>query len=283
MWKRLWLAGIYPIVSRDIIDIAEDHLRNCLAGTQKRPFVAGICGAQGSGKSSLVSELAQRLSAEGMRVAAFSLDDLYLTRSERLEKARVVHPLFAVRGVPGTHDVALGLELLHAFSREGAVAIPAFDKLIDDRVPRDHWRKLRTPVDTVLFEGWCVGAVPETEHALRSPINALETIEDASGKWRRMVNFALGNAYQELFAWLDTLILLKAPSFDVVATWRAEQEATLRDRLERTGQSAGLMEEEAIRRFVSYYERLTKHILTEMTRRAALTIPLDERRRPHAG
>ena len=46
-----------------------------------------------------------------------SLDDLYLPKAERLRLARDVHPLLATRGVPGTHDVALGVECSRASAR----------------------------------------------------------------------------------------------------------------------------------------------------------------------
>jgi len=240
----------------------------------------GICGSQGSGKSWLVSALAERLSKAGLNTCAVSLDDLYLTRAERAELARTVHPLLAVRGVPGTHDVGLGLGLFEALRREGSTAIPAFDKAIDDRAPRSTWKDVNTPVDVVLFEGWCVGALPQAEEALAAPLNQLEAREDADGLWRRYANAALAGAYRDLFARIDTLVLLEAPGFDVVARWRTEQEESLRLALLRDGRpTQGLMDAHAIQRFVSHYERLTRHILTEMPCRADLVIPLDEQRR----
>ena len=79
------------------------------------------------------------------------------------------------------------------------------------------------------------------------------------------------------------LVLLAAPSFDVVAGWRMEQEATSRRNLEARGESTdGLMSEADITRFVLFYERLTKHILKEMPNRADLVVRLDGLRRPIA-
>lgn len=266
-------------MSRDTEDITLAHLNARLASCAGRPFVAGICGAQGSGKSWLVAGLAERLRAEELRVCVISLDDLYLTRAQRAELARTVHPLFAVRGVPGTHDVALGIELIEALGKQGEVAIPAFDKAQDDRVAPAEWPRTATPVDIILFEGWCVGAIPQPEGALAVPVNGLEASEDPDGSWRAAVNAALGGPYRDLFARLDTLILLKAPSFDVVARWRGEQEATLRAELTNACRStAGLMDAPAIHRFISHYERLTRHILEEMPNRADLVIELDESR-----
>ena len=48
----------------------------------------------------------------GLRAAILSLDDIYLSGADRLQRANTIHPLLATRGVPGTHDVGLGLQLL---------------------------------------------------------------------------------------------------------------------------------------------------------------------------
>ncbi len=79
---------------------------------QSKSLVVGINGAQGSGKSTL-SELIKIILSEeyGLSVVVISIDDLYKTRSERQQMANDVHPLFATRGVPGTHDVELGINL----------------------------------------------------------------------------------------------------------------------------------------------------------------------------
>ena len=57
-----------------------------------RPVIAGLCGPQGSGKSTTAGRLVQRLEASGYRVASLSLDDFYLTHAERGQLARDVHP-----------------------------------------------------------------------------------------------------------------------------------------------------------------------------------------------
>ena len=55
--------------------------------------VFAITGLQGSGKSTLAGALAEDLAGRGMTCAVLSLDDLYLTRTERERLAREVHPL----------------------------------------------------------------------------------------------------------------------------------------------------------------------------------------------
>jgi D-glycerate 3-kinase len=81
----------------------------------------------------------------------------------------------------------LGLELLNQLSTQEPihkVAIPVFDKAVDDRTPEEKWRNAITPIDLILFEGWCVGARPQKEPLLASPINALEAKEDPDITWQ---------------------------------------------------------------------------------------------------
>jgi D-glycerate 3-kinase len=233
------------------------------------PLVVGLCGPQGSGKSTAALDTAHRLEERGLSSAILSLDDLYLRRSERLELAERVHPLLATRGPPGTHDVGLGLRTLDALAGRGAVRLPRFDKAADDRAPEQTWPTIEAPVDCVLFEGWCVGARPQPQAALTAPINALEAEADADGRWRRFVNQALGGDYQVLFGRIDLLIELRAPSFEQVLAWRNEQEAPLR----RTG-GPGVMDEAQLARFIQHYERLTRWIDQEMPARADMVMDL---------
>lgn len=240
------------------------------------PCIIGLCGAQGSGKSTLANALRRALVAGGVSAATLSLDDLYLTKAERHAMARKVHPLFATRGVPGTHDIALGEHVLAELDLGEPIRLPQFDKAADDRMPESAWPLIEPPLDVLIFEGWCVGAQPEDANALASPINDLEADEDRDGIWRRAVNDALAGGYQRLFARLDRLILLAAPSFEIVPRWRREQEMALR----RTRPEGGaIMDSKALDRFVQHYERITRHILLEMPTRADLVLRLDDNRR----
>lgn len=241
-------------------------------------FLIGVCGAQGSGKSTLAAVLGRLLELRGLRVANLSLDDLYLTHSERAALGARVHPLLATRGVPGTHDVALGLRLLADLRRPGKHVLPTFDKAVDDR---GEGRVFEGPADVVLFEGWCVGALPQPASDLTAPINALERERDPDGIWRGYVNEALAGEYQALFGQMDRLVLLRAPSFEAVLGWRLEQERKLRDRLAREGRSIDrAMSDEQVAAFIQHYERLTRWILTEMPGRADVVVRLYESRRP---
>ncbi|WP_010185658.1 kinase [Sphingomonas sp. PAMC 26605] len=242
-----------------------------LAQPRRVPLVLGLCGAQGSGKSTVASALATRFAD----TVVLSLDDLYHTRRERARLAADVHPLFATRGVPGTHDVALGLDTFARLDAGQAVALPRFDKATDDRVDSALWRPAPVPTRLVIFEGWCVGARPQDASALREPVNTLERERDPLGVWRRYADAALAGAYQRLFARIDLLALLRAPSWERVLAWRLEQEQALR----RSGaHGVGVMSDREVRAFVSHYERLTRHILATMPAYADLVLQLDDDR-----
>ncbi|MEJ2817234.1 kinase [Caulobacter sp. CCG-8] len=242
-------------------------------------FVVGICGPQGSGKSTTVRVVAALLEARGLKTATLSLDDLYLPLADREALARDVHPLLRTRGVPGTHDVALGLAVLDGLAGEGGTALPRFDKAADDRAPVETWPVVEGPVDVVLLEGWCVGARPEPSEALAAPVNALERERDPDATWRAHVNAALAGPYRALFGRLDLLVLFTAPDFATVLAWRREQEAKLRARLAETGQAGRAMSDDEVAVFVQHYERLTRHIAREMPPRADIVIALDADRR----
>jgi D-glycerate 3-kinase len=245
-------------------------------------ITVGLCGSQGSGKSTMASVLKALLDAQGLPTAVLSIDDLYLTHQERLELGLRVHPLFRTRGVPGTHDVQLGVATIDRLRRQrGPVAAPAFDKERDDRRPMAAWPVLTAPVAVVILEGWCVGARPQEPALLAEPINALERDEDAAGIWRNHVNGSLAGAYRALFGPLELQVLLKAPSFDVVYSWRLEQEHKLRERIRRAGgELSRIMDDAAVARFIMHYERITRQILAEMPGRADVVLELDAARAP---
>lgn len=245
-------------------------------------LVLGVNGAQGSGKTTFchfAELILERVF--GLRTRGFSIDDLYLPKAERERLAREIHPLLRTRGVPGTHDVPLGLELLDRLSEDNAgrpIPLPSFDKSIDDRRPEADWQAVEGPVDVVVFEGWCVGIGPEPEDALDAPINRLEAEEDPHGTWRRWVNQRLATDYTELYARLHHLVFLQVPGFEQVREWRRLQEAKL---ARRHPGAPGLMDDDALDRFLQHYERLTRHALRTLPTTADAVCALDEDHRLH--
>lgn len=233
--------------------------------------IIGVNGAQGAGKTTFGTLLKVVLEkALGLKVVQFSIDDIYLSHAEREKLAEEVHPLLATRGVPGTHDVKLGEDTLDALCKAGAkdiTLIPRFNKAMDDPYPRSEWEQFMGRPDVIIFDGWFMGAVEQKETDLLTPVNALEREEDPYCVWRRYVNSQLKDNYKSLFNRLDLLVMLKVPSFDKVYEWRALQEEKLR--IKTQGQkNLRVMSDEELNRFISHYERLTRHILSEMPSRA---------------
>jgi D-glycerate 3-kinase len=231
------------------------------------PVLVGLAGAQGSGKSTMALRLVDQLRERGLRTAILSLDDFYLTRTEREQLGRSVHPLLVTRGVPGTHDLALLSGAVDALLAGQGVTVPRFDKATDDRAA--DGRRVDGPVDVVLLEGWCIGARPQPAAALVDPVNDLERYEDDRGTWRRWINGRLATDYGSLFDRLALRILMRAPGFDVVLRWRTQQERSL---------PIGGMDAAALRRFIDHYERITRWMLEDEP--ADLVIDLDQDRNP---
>jgi D-glycerate 3-kinase len=253
-----------------------------LLGVQKRVPVLGIHGSQGSGKSTLAEFMYWYLhEGDGLNIALLSLDDFYLTLAQRQQLASSIHPLLRTRGVPGTHDVSLALATiakLRSLRSDQVLRLPRFDKARDDRSPQSSWPKVRGPIDLIVFEGWCVGASPQMPTELESAINDLEQCEDADSEWRRYVNTCLAGDYQTLFAELDYLLMLRAPSFHCVADWRGEQEQKLAQRQQSGASTPGLMDSAAIQRFIQHYERLTTHCLNTLPASADCVMSLGSHR-----
>jgi len=245
------------------------------------PLVIGINGAQGTGKSTLSLVLSAALKHEYAKSAAIiSIDDLYLTKGERVTLGEKIHPLLSTRGVPGTHDVELGIEVINDLkSNHLPIALPSFDKATDDRRDESVWESVTEPVDVIILEGWCVGAVEQVDDKLSVPLNELEHTSDSDGAWRRYVNSELESRYPDLFSLIDRLIMLKAPDFECVYQWRGEQEQKLRDRVNSVSNEAcdqsGIMSDSELKRFIMHYERLTRWMLEEMPDRADIVIALE--------
>jgi D-glycerate 3-kinase len=239
--------------------------------------LVGLSGLQASGKSTLASQLATTAREGGVFIEVLSLDDFYLGRRDRATLARNVHPLLATRGVPGTHDVALILETvraLRAASPRRPARIPRFDKGRDTRLPPSRWRNVTSPPRLILLEGWCIGVPPETQRALIRAVNSLELREDPDARWRTLVNTRLAGEYAALWRRLDALIVLLAPSFEIVSRWRDEPERALRKR-----GAPRAMSRATLRRFLMHYERLSRHALRILPALADIVVTLDASRR----
>ncbi len=237
----------------------------------KTALLVGLNGAQGTGKSTVALFLQALLEQQGLVCCTLSLDDFYLGRKARTALAQDIHPLLATRGVPGTHDLQQLNTVLDALLAGDSILLPRFNKADDDVVAQEDWPMHSGAVDVIVLEGWCVGCPAQRDAVLLDPVNALEADEDAEGRWRGYVNKQLRGDYADLFARLNVLLMLQAPSMQAVLQWRRLQEQKLT--IKASGQA--LMDASAIRRFVQHFERLTRHCLVVLPLRADYILTLD--------
>lgn len=237
----------------------------------QKTYIIGINGCQGSGKSTLADYLCTVVAEKyHLATVALSLDDFYLTKAERIELARKIHPLLAQRGVPGTHDVNLAIDTISSLASGNKALITRFDKSMDDRVPEANSETITGHIGLIVIEGWCFGAKPQAPNSLIEPVNHLERSEDPDGVYRDYVNTALATQYPQLFELVDSTAMLRAPSFKTVFEWRLEQEQKLIEKLRTTKTdpaSVSTMSDQEIRRFIQNFQRITEHCLEEMPTR----------------
>jgi D-glycerate 3-kinase len=153
--------------------------------------------------------------------------------------------------------------------------IPKFDKSLDDRHPKNRWQKIKKKPNIVIFEGWCVGAKAQKNKDLIIPLNKLEKQDDYKKIWRQKVNLELKKNYKRIFDLIDKLIFLKVPNFKYVFKWRLLQEKKLRI----TSKGNKTMTDKQVKRFIMYYERLTKHMLKVLPKTAETVINIDDKHR----
>lgn len=232
-----------------------------------RPVLIGVAGAQGSGKTTACKLLEM---SNRPRFAHFSLDDVYWSKAERADIARLIHPLFVTRGPPGTHDLDLATATITALKHAGAdsqTPLPFFDKVRDEPAERNVWARYRGRPEAILFDGWCLAATAPEDG---KPLNPVEAI-DSDGRWRNAQRVFLQDDYAPFFARFDAIVYLRPPSWDVVRRWRGEQEVQLRGRALSPEESAKLD------RFVMHYERITRSMMAG-GHTASVVVELDEER-----
>ena len=209
--------------------------------TPGRPFVLGMNGPQGCGKTTLTTALCAGLSELGKKAVSVSVDDFYLTHADQLELAARFsgNPLLQQRGYPGTHDLALGARVLEKLRspRPGSVLVPRYDKSRfegeGDREPRERWTKMETPLDLILFEGWMLGFTPVAP--ARLPNRDFAVINDALA------------GYGAWTSCLDGFLQLEPLDPRFVLDWRVEAE----ERMKAQGKAG--MSEAGIRAYVEKF------------------------------
>ncbi|OIP72881.1 MAG: glycerate kinase [Oscillatoriales cyanobacterium CG2_30_44_21] len=213
-----------------------------------RTFIQGLLGGQGLGKTTLGLVLEILLKNLGKTLLSFSLDDLYKTYSDR-QKLKEQNPEMIWRGPPSTHDVELGQQVLQQlrdrpFINPYPIKIPRFDKSLHNGAGDRTAPAINYQADIVLFEGWFVGLQPLPICAFNAPIPPI--LSDRDQQFAIACNAYLGD-YQQLWDYLDSLIVLIPQDFSYSQQWRLEAE----HKLISSGKS-GMSDREIIQ-FVKYF------------------------------
>lgn len=236
------------------------------------PYVFGVSGGQGAGKSTLCAALAERLAVDGLRCLVVGLDDYYLPRAARHHLAKTVHPLCLTRGVPGTHAIADLAETMAQLSTAGpetVTTLAAFSKSHDEQIPPADWRQYRGRPDIILLEGWCVGAQPDFVSA--QPQTAWEHAHDPDGIWKQWT-IAQAAAYQPVWERCAELMLLRHHSFQHVIDSRWQQE-------QGNAAASGVWQfksRDEVAAFCAHYESWTLGLWENLPKRAAFTAARDD-------
>jgi len=249
----------------DIEYIEKNYLKILLHLKSKNKIM--IAGSQGSGKSSLSKLIKLYLEKFCYKsVVIISMDDFYLSKSQRTQLSKNIHPLFLTRGVPGTHDLELmNKKIKQIFNKEFPIYLPIFDKISDTR-KRTYKKVLKA--DVIVFEGWCAGAQPVDLNYLQKNFNNLEKHKDKNFIWRNSYNKYL-NQYQKLFSQFNFFIYFQFNQWDHVLNWKYKQELELRDKKKDLGLKKYLSE------FIQYYEKVSKWMHLKVPKYCNILIKLD--------
>ena len=244
---------------------------------KNKTMIVGLSGGQGTGKTTISSIIKIILEKYfKLNVFKISIDDFYKTRKERIILSKKVHPLLKTRGVPGTHDIDMMLNLFRKVKAKKlkSLSLPKFDKSIDDRLSKNKWYKVKSKPDIVIFEGWCVGAKSQSTKQLIKPINSLERLNDKSMKWRKYVNLNLKNKYKKLHSMMDCLLYLKAENFALLRKWRLVQEKKLKIK-NKNKKNSKVMNKQEVLNFMMTYQIITEHMFKTATKYSSIVMSLN--------
>lgn len=245
---------------------------------KRQPFILGLSGLQGSGKSTWGAALVKRLQSEhSLNARVISLDDFYLDHDDLAVLRNGANGgIFRTRGLPGTHDIALAESFFSQITNskpdaDDFIKWPTYDKSLNNgqggRAPVDTWERVpkQNRLDVLIFEGWCLGFQPlqseelenrwlsakakhssDTEVQSATPTHLLQRYEIA--------DLSLVNQYLQLYCevfmgpWrFDSFLHLTSDHLQNVYSWRLDQEKALRD----TGRPA--LSDIEVARFVEGY------------------------------
>jgi D-glycerate 3-kinase len=216
------------------------------SGAADHPWIQGVLGVQGAGKSTLGQVTQLLLEAQGLSCLSLSIDDFYLPWADR-QRLRLSDPQLIWRGPPGTHDWALAEAVLADLKAGRATQVPRFDKsLHGGEGDRSHFESVEA-ASVILFDGWCLGCRPLPATTFEQPEGLPPLLHPPEARqFARSCNQQLVN-YEPLWDSLDSLLVLRPQEYRYSLAWRQEAER----RMQQEGKP-GLSNGE-IARFVAYF------------------------------
>ena len=230
-----------------------------------------ISGSQGVGKSTISNLL--KLVIEKYykkKVMLLSIDNYYLSKTQRFKLAKKIHPLLLTRGVPGTHNIKKLYQDINQFNKQKfPITIPYFDKINDDIIKK---RKIINNAQILLLEGWCCGSLPIKTKYLNQNVNQLESKYDKKNIWRKYYNSMLKSEYRKVFSMFNKKIYIQPPSFKYVLKWRSLQEKNNA----KKSNSKNFMNKDKLKKFIQHYEKITKWMMKTMPHEVDILIKIDK-------
>jgi len=166
---------------------------------------------------------------------------------KRLAQDNPSNALLRGRGQPGTHDMELGTSILRQLKESPAdttIRLPVYDKSQHngegDR--SSSTVDVTTPIDVVIFEGWCMGFHPISEMDLQHTYHTRKgRKEDATWcdeekdlyfrshplKSLLQINTLL-KSYLEWYSHIDAFVQLRPDKLDNVFAWRLQAEHAMK-------------------------------------------------------
>ncbi|OLN91642.1 putative kinase mug58-like protein 2 [Colletotrichum chlorophyti] len=263
------------------------------------PFILGLSGLQGSGKSTWAEALTDTLNNKySINTRTLSLDDLYHDHDQlvALREANPGNGLLRTRGQPGTHDEDLARRFFDDISsapsndsqdaKVDPIKWPAFDKSLFNgeggRVPVSECDSVpRSPaLEVLIFEGWCLGFQPLSPEEVEARWNRARKATDSNNAEESqlstttlashslehllLINKSL-ERYCETFMgpWrFDAFLHLSTEQLVNVYHWRLDQERALREK-----KGAGMTDADVIR-FVQGYMPAYELYLDKLTQKS---------------
>ncbi|KAH9229911.1 hypothetical protein K456DRAFT_56184 [Colletotrichum gloeosporioides 23] len=305
------------MIDASAVDAVLQHILPAVKAHQagsSTPFILGLSGLQGSGKSTWAAALTQTLNAKhGVNTRTLSLDDLYHDHNQlvALRESNPGNGLLRTRGQPGTHDEALARRFFDDVcqsaggSSEG-IKWPAFDKSLfsgeGGRVPVAEWDIVprSPPLEVLIFEGWCLGFQPLSAEQVEEKWNKAKAASSNStssdGEAQLSTTTLAGHSLEHLLLinknleryceafmgpWrFDAFLHLSTDQLVNVYHWRLDQERALREK-----KGAGMTDAQVIR-FVQgympayelYLDRLTQESFFTEEKKAHVRVILDSNR-----